>query len=165
MGQEKTVNPGNDYQTLTGLIANTTYSLVVVAKKDASDEAKSGVKVVKAKENLPQLVLTLTGIPTGTTIFAATLFDDTLLTSGPNAVPLAVGVNLNGTCRFSVYDPNSITQMGGAWTQTGQYYIVLSSDMSGTVTYIHTAGGQEPVKYNFTSSTASISFNQFVKHQ
>ncbi|MDR2576361.1 MAG: hypothetical protein LBC52_07975 [Treponema sp.] len=165
INQVKTVTPGNDFQALTGLIANTTYSLVVVAKKGANDDAKSGVKQIKAKENLPQLELTVTGIPTGTTIFAATLFDDTLLTLADNAVPLAVGLNLSGTCKFNKYDPNSLTQMGGAWTQTGPYYIVLSNDMKGTVTYIHTAGSQQPIpaKYDFTQATASISFNQFVQ--
>jgi len=160
--------PGDNFIVLNKLIANTTYSLVVEAKKGNLDPAMSHVKQIKAKENLPQLELTVTAIPSGTTILAATLFDDTLLTTpqGQRPNPLAVGLNLSGTCKFAAYDPNSPTQMGGTWTQTGQYYIVLATNMNGNPpNYIYTAGGEQPVKYNFTQSTASISFNQFKQRE
>jgi phosphatidylethanolamine-binding protein (PEBP) family uncharacterized protein len=158
--QTESVNNSTDFETIT-LTPGKTYSVVVVAKKtnDTGEQtAKSGVKIVTAKD-APQITLTVSGIPAGTTIFAATLFDDALMSENP--VPLAVGLNRSGVFSFVEYVVESLTHMGGAWKQTGEYYIVLATDMKGTTTYKYTNDGQTPVKYDFTQAASTIAWDKF----
>jgi len=160
------VTPQSSFTALSfNFLPSAPYSMVVVAKKTGVGEAMSHVRHVTAKGNptAAQLELTVSGI-TGATILAATLFDDTLLTTQPpqQPVPKAVGMNINGTFKFFEYNPNSPTYMGSAWTQTGQYHILLATTITGAgANYIYTGGGQNPVKYNFTSATATIAWSQF----
>jgi len=111
------------------------------------------------------LSMAIKDIPKDTKIFAATLFDDTFLTTKSPAqpVPLAAGMNFGGVFEFNAYDPSSPTQMGAPWTKTGQYYILLATSMDGSgKNYVYSTDGQSSAKYSFTTATASIAWDKFV---
>ena len=143
------------FTALSDLTVNASYSLVVEAKKGTKDDAKSGVKQVKAKEGAalpPQIKLTVNGIPATAGIAGASLLDD-------NFQPVAVSPNINGTFSFYAYAPTNNPPIGAAWRQTGTYYIALVDAMDATkvkATYTYIKG-----KYNFEQPTAALTWAEF----
>ncbi|MDR0316086.1 MAG: carboxypeptidase-like regulatory domain-containing protein [Treponema sp.] len=100
-----------------------------------------------AQEGEPSstLTLTVTGIPEGTPIEAAAL-----LTNLIAPVPVGVSMNSGGTFTFIGVTP-------------GAYYLVLAenTDRTGT-SYIYRGSGPLPLRYNFTTEPATLSWEQFM---
>jgi hypothetical protein len=109
-----------------------------------------------------QLTLTVTGIPTETTIFAAALFEDLADLETPMESAAAYGLNANGNFSF-----NHIPS--GAFTELGEYYVALTTGMPGmpgVTNHLYVgSSGSTPVKYDFAQLTGnSIAWAQFAEY-
>jgi hypothetical protein len=155
---------------LWGVVALTL--LAFVGCKD-DDGGKDGPISFTLK--ISDSTLTITGVPANisTTIFAATLFED-LSAEPPNLpVPLAVGMNTNGTFSFYTYvapmTPGGTPAFGAEFTTLGNYYIVLATSITGAPpNYIYVEPVPQaptmsaPAKYNFQNPNSNLAWDKFV---
>jgi len=139
---------GDNYVYTAGGAAPATYTFNTTTATIAWDQfAKQG-----GEASDDQLQLTVTGIPTGTTIAVATLMN--------GSTPVAFGMNDSGVFNFMTTDQTA------SFTTKGSYYIYLAEKASQSdpgIMYYYKASGTTPAEYLFNTTTATIAWDQFAK--
>jgi len=162
-GGMKAVDPGDNFEKLSGLTAGTAYSVVIEALKGANDYSRSGVKYVTSKEKPQPFKLTIPDIDKATLPYT---WGASLLDPDDTTTSVAIGVPDGTGKTFYFYHPKEgkpPVDTDRPFTTPGNYPLAVA--LTDPITYEPEAiyMYKENVTYGAGNTSITVNWSDFPK--